>query len=260
MQNKHLRFLPAARHWQGLLLPVGILALCQGISFLSPGDSQTLAAPHAIISALSKAVTDGTLLQATVATLAATLIGLGLGALLGTISGMLLGLSSVLQHLCHFSIEVLRPVPPIALIPIFMLAMGFGYPMEVATVAFAAFWPMLIMTLAAVRNIERNLLEVAQVLQLSPAARISKIMLPAAAPRIFVAFRLAAGIALMVAVTTEITINPQGLGYHIMQAQQSMRPDLMLALLIWIGALGWSINTLLVSTQRRLFPAFNGRP
>jgi len=78
-------------------------------------------------------------------------------------------------------------------------------------------------------------------------------VLPAALPRIFVAFRLAAGIALIVAVTVEIAINPLGLGYAMMNAQQTLRPALMLALLVWIGLIGWGFNGLLLWMQNRLF-------
>ena len=75
----------------------------------------------------------------------------------------------------------------------------------------------------------------------------------AALPRIFVGFRLAAGIALIVAVTVEIAINPIGLGAGIMAAQQGLRGDLMLAYLIWIGAIGFLLNAGLLFAQHRLF-------
>ncbi|MGC7969960.1 ABC transporter permease, partial [Salmonella enterica] len=85
-------------------------------------------------------------------------------------------------------------------------------------------------------------LEVSKVIGLSPAQRLWKIVLPAAMPRIFVALRLAAGFALVVAVTVEIAANPQGLGYMLMIAQQTLRPELMLASLFWIGFIGWAVN------------------
>ncbi len=90
-------------------------------------------------------------------------------------------------------------------------------------------------------------------LRLSPGDRISKIVIPAALPRIFLAFRLAAGIALIVAVTVEIAINPLGLGAGIMIAQQALRPDLMLAYLVWIGIIGYALNVGLLAAQNHLF-------
>ena len=114
--------------------------------------------------------------------------------------------------------------------------------MEIVIVAFACVWPILILTRAAVRSIEPRLMEVARALRLPPAQRVCKIVIPAALPRIFVAFRLSAGIALIVAVTVEIAINPLGLGDGIMLAQQALRPDLMLAYLVWIGIIGYALN------------------
>jgi len=105
-----------------------------------------------------------------------------------------------------------------------------------------------------VAGVEPALYDVARVLQLSPLARTVKIVLPAALPRIVVAFRLAAGIALTVAVTVEVSTNPLGLGYAMMLASQSLHPALMIAYLVWIGVVGWALNTAITSAQRRFFP------
>jgi len=130
---------------------------------------------------------------------------------------------------------------------------GFGYRMEVSTVAFASFWPMLMLTQTAIRQVEPRLLEVCQMLRLPPLMQITQVVLPAASRRIFVAFRLCAGVALVVAVTVEITANPQGLGYGLMSAQQSLRPDLMFAWLAWLGVLGYGVGELLRRAELRWF-------
>jgi NitT/TauT family transport system permease protein len=153
----------------------------------------------------------------------------------------------------EFSVEALRPIPSVALIPVAMLIFGFGFRMEIAIVSFASFWPVLILTRNAVANVDVALYDVARVLRLTPLARTVKIVLPAALPRIFVAFRLAAGIALTVAVTVEVSTNPLGLGYGMMLAEQSLHPELMLAYLLWIGIIGWGLNFAITNAQRRLF-------
>jgi sulfonate transport system permease protein len=104
-----------------------------------------------------------------------------------------------------------------------------------------------------VRGIEPRLIEVARALRLSPLQEAIKIVAPAALPRIFLAFRLAAGISLVVAVTIEIAVNPQGLGYEAMVAGQALRPALMLANILWIGIVGYALNVALVVAQARLF-------
>ncbi len=101
---------------------------------------------------------------------------------------------------------------------------------------------MLIFTRAAVAGVEPRLLEVARALRLTPWATVFKIVAPAALPRIFVAFRLAAGVALIVAVTVEIAVNPQGLGAALMTSGQALRPDLTIAFLVWVGIVGFALN------------------
>ncbi len=151
------------------------------------------------------------------------------------------------------TLELVRPIPSVALAPVALVALGFGYRLEIAIVAFASTWPVLLLTRSAVAGVEPRLIEVARALRLSFPARIAKIIVPAALPRIFVAFRLAAGIALIVAVTIEIAINPLGLGAGMMTAGQALRPELMLAYLLWIGIVGFALNILLVLAQQRLF-------
>jgi NitT/TauT family transport system permease protein len=94
---------------------------------------------------------------------------------------------------------------------------------------------------------------VVSVLGLGLAARVTKIVLPAALPRIFVGLRLAAAVSLVVAVTVEITANPQGLGYALVVAQESMRADRVFAFIGWIGLIGWAFNTALLRAQTHWF-------
>jgi sulfonate transport system permease protein len=169
---------------------------------------------------------------------------------LGIASGIVLGLSKHTARMAFFSIEVFRPVPSVALIPLSMLVFGFGVCMEFSIVAFAAFWPMMILTQAAVQQVEPRLLEVSRVLGLSPAQRAFKIILPAIVPRLFVALRLGVSVALVVAVTVEIAANPNGMGYAMMIAQQSLDPGLMLAWLFWIGVVGYFINVTALRLER----------
>lgn len=212
--------------------------------------SDALAPPTAALSALWRALIDGSLLEATAFTLGTAALGLLVGTLLGVSLGIALGLSRRAAQMGFFSIEVLRPVPSVALIPLAMLVFGFGVRMEFSIVAFASFWPMLILTQAAVQQVEPRLLEVSRVLGLSPAQRSLKIILPSIVPRLFVALRLGVAVALVVAVTVEIAANPHGMGYAMMIAQQSLDPALMLAWLIWIGVVGYLINAAALRLQR----------
>ena len=216
-------------------------------------QSDSLAPPSAIAAALVEAFEDGSVLIATRDTLISAFAGFLIGGGIGLAFGIALGIFHVFDRLMEVTIESLRPIPSIALLPIALIALGFGYRMEILIVAFACVWPILILSRAAVGGIEPRLMEVSRALRLSPADRIRKIVIPAALPQICLAFRLAAGISLIVAVTVEIAINPIGLGAGIMTAQQALRPDLMLAYLVWIGVVGYLLNSGLVAAQNHLF-------
>jgi ABC-type nitrate/sulfonate/bicarbonate transport system permease component len=242
------------RIWRRLrpsLFPLALLSLYELYARRAAAlGSDALAPPTAALKAFSGALLDGSIWQATAFTLGTAALGLLLGAGLGLVLGIALGLSRRAARMGFLTIEALRPVPSVALIPLAMLMFGFGVRMELAIVAFATFWPMLLLVQAAVQQVEPRLLEVSRVLGLSARQRACKIVLPAIVPRLFVALRLGVAVALVVAVTVEIAANPNGMGYAMMIAQQSFDPALMLAWLGWIGVVGYVINVAMLRLQR----------
>ncbi|WP_439572062.1 ABC transporter permease [Phreatobacter sp.] len=238
---------------KGMILPVAAVLGLELWLRLLPIASDALAPPSEAVLALAQGLIDGSVLRATIDTLLGASIGLVIGASIGLLIGILTGLLPWLDRLLEVTIESVRPIPSVALLPIALMVFGFGYAMEFSIVAKTCLFTTLIFTRSAVKGVEPRLLEVARALRLSPVARVTKIVLPAALPQIFVAFRLAAGAALIVAVTVEITINPQGLGYAMMTAQQALRPDVMLGYLLWIGVVGFAWNAALLYAQRHLF-------
>ncbi len=232
--------------------PVALLAALETWARTVGRGSDAVAAPSLALVAWWGALTDGSLLQATSFTLGCAALGLALGGVAGVLLGTFLGLSPRAARAGFLSIEVLRPVPSVALIPLAMLVFGFGLRMEISIVAFASFWPLLVLSQAAARQVEPQLLEVALALQLSPVQRFVKIVGPAMVPRLFVALRLGVAIALVVAVTVEIAANPSGMGYAMMIAQQSLDPALMLAWLFWIGCIGFAVNAGAQALQQRV--------
>jgi ABC-type nitrate/sulfonate/bicarbonate transport system permease component len=241
------------RALKGFLLPLVLLILWE-IGMRKGGiQSDSMAAPSDIAVAFWTAIWDGTIPRRTGETLRAALIGLAIGGGSALVLSIVLGLIPPVARLMQFSIEVLRPVPAVALIPVAILTLGFGYSMEIALVAFATFWPVLIYGHAAITNVDPQLIDLSKVLRLSTFARVTKVILPATLPRYFVAFRLSMAVALIVAVTVEIAANPLGIGHELMSAAQSLHPDLMFAMVLWIGLVGWALNAGLMFAQRRLF-------
>ena len=241
------------RLFKGLLLPVAVLLFWEFAARSGLLKAESLSFPVAIARAAFGVVTDGSLFKAAAETFGGAVGGLAAGASAGILLGVAFGLSRTLAALMRVTTESLRPVPSVALIPLSLLIYGYGFRMESSIVAFSCFWPLLIITESAVRGIEPRLLEVARVMGFNIFDRITKIILPAALPRIFVGLRLAAAVSLVVAVTVEITANPIGLGYALIVAQESMRPDRVFAFIGWIGLIGWLLNASLLRAQLRWF-------
>jgi len=228
---------------RGWVIPVGFLLFWEIGSHIGWLPIDSTSRPSLVAVATAKGLADGSILLATWQTLEAALLGFAIATFTGVSLGVLLGLFPRLESTVGPSIDALRPIPSVALIPLALLMFGFGLRLESAVVAFASLWPILLLTIAAVRGIEPRLLEVARTLGFSPLARLRKIILPAALARIIVGLRVSLAISLVVAVTVEIVINPRGLGHTIMSAQQSLRSDIMYAQLFWLGLVGWGINS-----------------
>ena len=229
---------------KGALIPVLVLVLWEIGSRAGVLPIDSFSRPSDIALAFVRGTLDGSIPLATWQTFEAALTGFAIAALAAILCGVTLGLSPRLERVVGPSVDALRPIPSVALIPLALLLFGFGLTMEASVVAFACFWPVLLMTIAAVRGIEPRLLEVARSLELSYLDRLRKIILPAALSRIAVGLRLALAISLVVAVTVEIVLNPRGLGHSMIAAQQALRSDLMYAQLLWLGALGALLNAL----------------
>lgn len=239
--------------WRGAVLPVAVIAIVQIYVMTSRVKFDNIAAPTAIAAAGWQAVADGTLLQATLQTLGSALGGLAIGTILGLVLGVLFGLWQPLNRAMLLSVEAVRPIPSVALVPVALLIFGFGYRMEILLVAHGTLWPVLIFTRSGVRNVQPRLLEVSRLLGFGLWTRVWKIVLPAALSQIFVGFRIAAALALVIAVTVEISANPLGIGAGLMTAEQTLRPGLMYAFIVWLGLIGWALNAVLLQAQRRLF-------
>lgn len=239
-----------SRSWRAIAIPLVLLLSWEIAADTGWIDLEFLSRPSHILIAGITGLSDGSFLYTTWQTLEAALFGLAIALVIGVLVGIVLGLSRFSEVMSRPVVESLRSIPSIALAPLSLLLFGFGLPMEGMIVAYACTWPILITTTAAVRNIEPRLIEVSQALQMSAFQRVTKIIVPAVMSRVLVGLRTAVGFALVVAVTVEILINPRGLGYGVMIAQQSLKVDVMYAYLVWLALLGIAVNALLRLADR----------
>ncbi|MGI5458947.1 ABC transporter permease [Streptomyces sp. CA-249302] len=179
--------------------------------------------------------------------------GFGIAAVGGIAAGVVVGRSRWAYAVCNPVLQFARAVPPPALVPVFVVVLDFGTPMQIASIAFSAVWPVLINTAEGVRNTDPLRIDVAAVLRLGPFERLRFLLLPSALPRIFAGLRLSLSLALILMVFSELLPGTAGgIGFTLTDAQS--RSDLLTvwAVLLLLGVLGYLLNTALLAVERRL--------
>ena len=237
---------------RGALLPLAGAIAWEWGSRAGRLPNDTFSRPSSIGLAFAHGIGDGSILAATVQTLETAASAWCIASLAGIAAGAAIGTMPWLSRLVGVAVELLRPIPSVALIPLALVLFGFGFRLESWVIGFAVVWPVLLLTASGVRSIDSRSIEIARALGFNALDRMRKFVLPAALPSIAVALRIAAGFALVVAVTVEIAVNPRGLGFGMITAQQQFHSDIMYAELLWLGAIGAGINAGLLAVERRL--------
>lgn len=178
--------------------------------------------------------------------------GFGLAAVAALGLGVLVGLCVPLRLMAEPVIELLRPIPPLAFLPMFLVWFGLGEASKVAFIGYTTFFPMFVAIAASVLRIDVVLLRAAASLGASRADLVRRVMLPAALPGIVVALRLGIGLALFVIVGAEFMGADAGLGHLIMEGRTFFNPAQIVMGALLLGLLGSLVNTLLLAAERRL--------
>jgi NitT/TauT family transport system permease protein len=175
-----------------------------------------------------------------------------LAAVIALPLGMLIGRLRLARELLEPTLQVLRPVPVTAWLPLSMIIFGLGPRSAFFLVALGAFFPILVNTVFAVRSVEPRLFEAAQMLGVSPARLFPKVVLPASLPGMFTGLRLGLGFAWVVIVVGEMTGVQTGLGAMIMDARQLSRTEIVIAGMAVIGVAGYLSDQAVMLLGRRL--------
>jgi sulfonate transport system permease protein len=208
--------------------------------------------PERTYAALMKGLSGGALLSQTLQTVQRMLLGWLLASFTGVFLGALIGTSRRARAFIAPTLELLRPLPASAVIPVAIAFLGFSDNMVLVVIAFGALWPMLLATIHGFSAMEPRLYEVSAVLGLSRAGVIWKLALPSAMPMTLASLRLGLTISLILAVVGEMLASREGLGQSILAASRSFRsPDLFAGIVI-LGAIGLIGSRLLSIAERRL--------
>jgi ABC-type nitrate/sulfonate/bicarbonate transport system permease component len=217
-------------------------------------DSVIFPAPLACLVAAQDALADGSLQKNTMASLTRVGIGYVVAATLGVLLGALSGILGVLGLGFRDVLELLRPIPPIAWVPIAILWFGLGDKSAWFIVFLGAFFPIFVQVAHAFANCPEEHLEVARAYESSPWDTFIWVRLPAAAPDIAQGLRVGLGLAWTSVIAAELVGVKNGLGDRIQQLRYVSDYEGMLVCMIVIGLLGWLMTTLANMVQQRVVP------
>ncbi|MGP3915808.1 ABC transporter permease [Nonomuraea sp. 10N515B] len=182
--------------------------------------------------------------------LARLFAGWAMACAAGVLAGVALGrsylLSALVEPLVHFG----RSVPPAALLPVFLLLFKIGTPMELAAIVYGVIWPVLINSMDGARHVDLQYIETGTVFRLSAWQRLTRIILPAAAPKIFAGLRLSVSLALIMMIISELVGSSEGIGHRMLEAQSQFDIPAMWAVIVLLGLLGIALNTAFLGVER----------
>ena len=178
--------------------------------------------------------------------------GYALGILLGTPIGFLLGLSSTLKRMFDPVMQVLRPISPLAWLPLGLVLFQKSEPAALFAIAVCCMWPTVLNTMLGVRSIPQDYWNVAKVLRLSPLTTFVKIVIPATLPQMFTGFRLSLGIAWLVIVASEMLTGTPGVGGFLWQEYNSLIYAHILLAIVTIGIIGFVLDRLMGAAEAKL--------
>jgi NitT/TauT family transport system permease protein len=243
------------RLWRGLLGIALFLALAEAVTRAQLVDATYLPPATTILGRIAELLTTGSFLGEVGATLLAWAIGLGIAIGIAVPLGILLGSSNLAYRMSSVVVELMRPIPAVALIPLAILVWGQGLEMKVVLVAYATVWPILYNTIYGVHDVDPVAVETARSFGARRPSILRRVTLPSAAPFVFTGIRVAASIGLIVVVGAELLAGAaNGIGTFILiQGSNGDRADLVLAGAAVAGILGVLIDLSLRAVERRLF-------
>lgn len=232
--------------------PLLLLAIWQVLSTLGVVDERTLAAPSSVLAAGWELASTGELVEHLLVSLRRAVTGLGIGVTAGVTLAVVAGLFRLGEDLLDSSIQVLRSIPVLGLLPLVILWFGIGEEPKIALVAIGTTFPIYINTYAAIRGVDNKLVETASSFGVSRRGLVRQVILPGAVPGFLVGLRFALTGAWLILIVAEQINARSGLGYLINDARVWRRTDIIVLALVLYGLLGLGADAIVRFLERRL--------
>lgn len=216
--------------------------------------------PTSILGTFFEVIANGKLLLHLKATLSRLVLGFTLGCLPGLILGLTMGWSPRVRGIVDPIIAGLHPIPKIAIFPLILVIFGIGENSKIVAIAVASFFPMLINSMAGVRQINPIYFEVTQNFGANPWKTFTRVVFPGSLPMVLTGARLAFNIALVISIAVELLAAKEGLGVMIWFSWQTLRIEELYSSLIATAALGIGANLTIQYLSSRLAPWYDEQP
>lgn len=211
-----------------------------------------LPSPAGVWSSAAGLISSGALLNDVVVSLERVVLGFALGAVVAIPLGLIMGLTPLANRIMTPIVEVLRPIPPIAWIPLVVMWLGIGQMSKVIVIADGAFFPILLNTFVGFSSVERIHLSAINTFGASRMQQFRYVYLPSAFRHIVLGLRLGVSMAFIVLVAAELIASNAGLGYLINDASQNFRPGQAIVGMITIGLVGYALNSILLGVEHKV--------
>jgi ABC-type nitrate/sulfonate/bicarbonate transport system permease component len=235
----------------GVMLILLLLCFWQ-YSALYIMDTPTWPPVTRILAAWYENIIDGTLIVNLLATLWRQMLGYWLAVVLGISLGLAIGYYRFAYNLLEPLIEVFRPIPGPAYLPVLVLFVGIGNEMKVALVLVASLFPILLNTYGGVRSIDPVQFDTARTLGLTTLQTLREVVLPAASPQILTGMRISLAISLILAILSEMIVSNDGLGYFTLLAERTFKVPDMYAGIFTLAMFGYVLNRLFLLGEARI--------
>ncbi|HEV7308388.1 ABC transporter permease [Ensifer sp.] len=231
---------------------VAFLALWQLSSTLGWVNPAVFPPLSVIVNALWDGLASGALLDDIAISLQRSGIAFAAAVAVGIPLGLFMGQVRLVEQALDPILQLFRQTSALALYPVFILLLGLGETSKVFVIFWATLFPILLSTIAGVKEVDKKLIEMARTYGAGPLSIFRRVVLPASVPAIFVGLRLSATTALLLLIAAEMIGANKGIGFQVMNAQYNFQIPLMFAAILLLALLGLAANALLVLLQRNL--------
>lgn len=234
------------------LVPIALVAAWFAATASGAVKPYQFASPHAVLAELLQLAQSGALWTDLGASIERVALGFALALVAAVVLGALVGASRTAERLLDPTLQAIRAVPSLAWVPLILLWLGIGEPAKITLVAIGAFFPIYVSLASGIRNVDRKLIEVAQVLGVNKLTLALRVLVPAALPQLLVGARIGLTQAWLFLVAAELLAASRGLGFLLTEGQQIARTDEILVAILLFALCGKLSETGMRALERRL--------